>query len=256
MRMLMFLMLLTSSLTFGQSAEELNRQLRSQLSQAKTELDSTKKMIYEMKISLSGSWRGIEQNEFKIVTEHGKYDRILQDNIGYLYEALTKLGDKPEKTVNIQQVKYTRTPMVEGENLYRSYDYLSGKKLKIFSENVEDTLKLGKYPLKVENELIPIVLNQYAAAKNKNLEHLTKLTQYLKDMEVYKQKALEIYKQSQSSYDLLWNAYSSMKDRFSKLNADYSAKGEKAFPPVYKEVFEWAAEYNYPKEIDPVLLKL
>lgn len=256
MRILLFLIFLTSSFAFGQSAEKLNRELRSQLSRARTELDSTRKVIYEMKRNLSDSWYKVESNEFKIVTEYGKVERIMHDNIAYLYDALTKLGDKPEKTVNIQQIKETRIPLMEGESLYRSYSYLSGKKLKIFSENVNDTLKLGNYQLEVENELLTNVLNQYATANNKNAEHIAKLVQYQKDMETFKIKAAEIYQKSKIAYDRLWNAYSSMKDRFSKLNADYLAKGAQAFPPVYKEVFDWAVEYRYPKEIDPVSLKL
>lgn len=256
MRILLSLILLTSSFTFGQSAEKLNQELRAQVSQAKGELDSTRKVIYELKRNLSDSWYKIESNEFKIITEHGKIERPLHDNVGYLYEALTKLADKPEKTVNIQQIKETRIPLMETENLYRSYSYLSGKKLKIFAENVGDTLKLGKYPLNVENELLPKVLDQYAVANGKNIQHVEKLTQYQKDMETFKVKATEVYQKSQAAYDRLWNAYTSMKDRFSKLNADYLAKGAKAFPPVYKEVFEQAAEINYPKQIEPVPLKL
>lgn len=256
MRVFLFLILLASSFTFGQSDEKLNQQLRSQLKQAKTELDSTRKVIYELKRNLSDSWYKVENNEFKIITEHGKIERLLHDNVGYLYEALTKLNDKPEKTVNIQQIKETRIPLMEAESLYRSYSYLSGKKLKIFAENVGDTLKLGKYPVNIENELLPKVLNQYAAANGKNKEHIEKLTQYQVDMETFKVKAGEIYQKSSTAYDRLWNAYASMKDRFSKLNTDYQAKGAKAFPPVYKEVFDWAAEYKYPKEIDPVHIKL
>lgn len=255
MRILLFLILLTSSFTFAQSDEALNQQLHAQLSRAKAELDSTRKVIYELKRSLSDSWHGIENNEFKIMSEHGKVERILHDNIAYLYDALTQLEDKPEKTVNIQQIKGTRIPLMEAENLYRSYSYLSGKKLKIFSENVTDTLS-GKYEITLENKLIPDVLKRYEEAQGKNRQSIINLKRYQTDMETYLVEAREIYRKSQTAYDQLWNAYSTMKDRFAKLNADYSAKGEKAFPPVYKEVFGWAAQYGYPKQIDPVTSKL
>jgi hypothetical protein len=256
MRTLLFLILLIGSGAFGQSVEELNKQLRSQLSQAKTTSDSLKTVFTELKTPIIESWYQIEKNEFRVITEQGEWYRMLQENIVYLYEALDTLGDKPGKIYNIQELRHTRIPLMETERLYRSYSYLSKKKLKIFFEAVRDTLVLGKCELKLENDKIRNVLDQYAYVEGNNLKSIATLTQYEKDMQVFRVKAGEIYQQSQTAYDKLWNAYTGMKDRFSKLKAAYLTKGEKAFPPVYKEVFEWAAQYNYPKDIDPVPTKL
>lgn len=243
------LLLLFSYSAFGQSAKKLNAELRSQLSQFKIECDSIWKVVVQRKTNLRESWSTLKKNELAIITAQGSKQRLLTDNIEYLHYALTKLGDNPQKTVNLQQIKETKIPLAETERVYRAYSYLSPEKLNVFTASVPDTLKLGKYEVKVENKLIQNTLNHYADANSRNLESIATLTEYDKEMKTFQINIEAIYQQSKASYDLLWNSNTTLMKRFSQLNADYLAKPT-AFPPVYKEVFEDALMIGYPKQID------
>jgi TonB family protein len=248
-----FFFLISGLLVFGQSAKKLNEELRLQLNSAKAESDSIKRVITQRKTNLESTWLILKNNEFATITEHGKVDRLLKYNIGFLYDVLDRLGDNPQKLIDKQQIKETRIPLAETENVYRSYSYLFPPKLNILAIRVPDTLVLDKYKVKLESELIQKVLIQYADARRQNLQLIATLTEYEKSMQGFKLETESIYQQSNAAYDRLWNAYSTLMERYSKLNADYLAKGPKAFPPIYKEEFEKAADMGYPKQIDRVV---
>lgn len=247
-----FIFLIVCPFVSGQSAKKLNAGLRSQMSAAKTESDSITRVISQRKTNLSDSWLKLKKNEFEMISAHNQRERLLKDNIAFLYDVLTKLGDNPQQWADLKQIKETRIPLMESESVYRSYSYLFSPKLNIVAVRVPDTLILDKYKLKEENELIQKVLKQYADAKDSNLQSITTLTEYENDMKTFRVKVEAIYQQSTMAYEQLWNAYSTLMDRYSKLNADYLAKGPKAFPPVYKEEFEKAAMMDYPQLIAPV----
>jgi TonB family protein len=251
---LSFFFLITGFLAFGQSAKKLNVELRSKLNQFKIESDSIWKIVVQRKTNLKVSWNTLEKNELAIITAQGSMQSLLRDNIGFLHDALTRLSDNPQKIVDLQKIKETRIPLEETERVYRAYSYLSPKKINVFTTSIPDTLKLGKYDIKVENELIRNTLNHYTDAKSRNLQSIATLTEYDKEMKVFQIKIEAIYKQSTAAYDLLWNSNTALMKRYSKLNADYLAN-PKVFPPIYKEVFEKAVMMEYPKQIDSLTIE-
>ena len=217
-----------STTVMAQSKKEINQQLKNELSEA-VELYNAMKDDYTLSYGALERQRvQVRSRVIREIQEEISKNQLIRIKVKNLYSKLEALGEEPSKLVDKEQFN-TPIPGLD-KVLTNTSDALSGR---ITFRMVRDTLQWNDMRIKQQNEMMPLLLADYAKAKEINDVSLQRVIQYNQRLEGLNYSIDSVGNELKKQYDQFTVTEKILMAKYEELRANFEKNGPNGFSKAY-----------------------